>query len=44
MKTAQNFKEYAKTILEAAPDLYLILCSEFNIVGASDAYLKVTIV
>lgn len=41
-KDTQHFKEDAKAILEAVPDLYLILCPKFNIVGASDAYLKAT--
>jgi hypothetical protein len=41
MKT-QNFQEDAKTILEAAPDLYLILCPKFNIVSGSDVYFKAT--
>ncbi|KGP63838.1 hypothetical protein EP47_12485 [Legionella norrlandica] len=42
MKNSQNFKEDTKAILEAAPDLYLILCPKLNIVEASDAYLKAT--
>lgn len=41
---SQNFKKDAKAILEAAPDLYLILCPKLNIVGVSDAYLKATMV
>ncbi|MCC5015422.1 MULTISPECIES: diguanylate cyclase [unclassified Legionella] len=41
-KDIQHFKEDAKAILEAVPDLYLILCPKLNIVGASDAYLKAT--
>lgn len=44
MDTSQNFKEDAKVILESAPDLYLILCPKLHIVGASDAYLKATMV
>lgn len=39
-----HFKEDAKAILEAAPDLYLILCPKLNIVGASMTYLKAMMV
>ncbi|HBD7062429.1 TPA: diguanylate cyclase [Legionella pneumophila] len=44
MDISQNFKEDAKAILEAAPDLYLILSPQLTIVGASNAYLKATMV
>ncbi|MFO3451224.1 diguanylate cyclase [Legionella pneumophila serogroup 1] len=44
MEISQNIKEDAKTILEAAPDLYLILSPQLTIVGASNAYLKATMV
>ncbi|QMT59762.1 diguanylate cyclase [Legionella sp. PC997] len=44
MEISQNFMEDAKAILEAAPDLYLILSPQLTIVGASNAYLKATMV
>ncbi|CAM2881946.1 diguanylate cyclase [Legionella anisa] len=44
MNTSQNYKKDTKTILEAVPDLYLILSPQLNIVGASDVYLKTMMV
>ncbi|KTD54677.1 sensor histidine kinase [Legionella santicrucis] len=44
MDVSQNYKKDAKAILEAAPDLYLILSPQFYIVGASDSYLEATMV
>lgn len=39
-----EFAQNAQAILEAAPDLYLILNTHFQIIGVSDAYLKATMV
>lgn len=44
MEISHNIKEDAKTIIEAAPDLYLILSPQLTIVGASNSYLKATMV
>lgn len=44
METIHHFKEDAKIILESTPDLYLILSPQLHIVGATDAYLKATMV
>lgn len=41
---AHDFVVDASKILGASPDLYLILNTEFEIVGVSDAYLKATLV
>lgn len=43
METSEAcFKNDAHTILESAPDLYLILTADFKIIGMSQTYLKAT--
>ncbi|MBP9691965.1 MAG: PAS domain-containing protein [Alphaproteobacteria bacterium] len=43
MKKSLNINIDYKAILEAAPDLYLILNSDLHIVGVSEAYLRATL-
>lgn len=43
-KAVRNTKKGLLSILRAAPDLYLILNTQFQIIEASDAYIKATMV
>ncbi len=44
MDITSQFAQHAKTILEQSPDLYLILSPQLIVVGATNNYLKATMV
>jgi PAS domain-containing protein len=41
MNSLNDFKKNAKEILEAVPDIYLILDKNLSIVGVSNSYLQI---